>query len=63
MNAIIDQDACIACGLCMGICPEVFSPCANGTVHAISGKVPAQAEDAVREAAENCPTDAIHTEE
>ena len=62
MQVMIDQDACIACGLCTGICPEIFVTCANGTVHAKSGTVPASKEDAVREAAENCPTDAIHTE-
>ena len=24
MKAIVDQDTCIGCGLCEGICPEVF---------------------------------------
>ena len=63
MNATIDQDACIACGLCVSTCPEAFTTCMNGTVHAKDGIVPSHAEDAAREAAENCPTDAIHIEE
>ena len=62
MQVIIDQDACIACGLCIGICPDVFSACANGTVHAKHGAVSPENEDAVRKAADSCPTEAIHTE-
>ena len=25
MKAIVDQDACISCGLCVSVCPEVYS--------------------------------------
>ena len=63
MRAEIDQDLCIACGLCTGICQDVFSACANGTVHAMHGTIPAESEDTAREAAKSCPTDAIIIEE
>ncbi len=63
MRAEIDQDLCIACGLCTGICESVFSSCANGTVHAMHGEVPMEAEESARIAAESCPTDAIRIEE
>ena len=59
MRAEIDQDLCISCGLCTGISEAVFSACANGTVHAIHGEVPAEAEESAHLAAESCPTDAI----
>jgi len=63
MRAEIDQELCIACGLCTSICEEGFTSCANGTVHAKSGEIPVEAEDSAREAAESCPTDAIRIEE
>ena len=25
MKVIVDKDTCIGCGLCCGVCPEVFS--------------------------------------
>ncbi len=59
MKATVD-DSCIACGLCVDTCPEVFElPDGAEIAQVRSDPVPAAAEDAAREAAEACPVDAI----
>ena len=30
LEVSVDQDACIGCGLCIGVCPEVFEFNENG---------------------------------
>ncbi|MBQ0037351.1 MAG: ferredoxin [Clostridiales bacterium] len=60
MKAMVNQKACIRCGLCPTICPEVFSLPDNGeSAHAITEPVPAERQAAAQEAADNCPTGAI----
>lgn len=59
MRTVIDQDVCISCGFCAGVCPEVFAMCMNGTVHAKTEEIPEEAEEAVRTAAADCPVSAI----
>jgi ferredoxin len=62
MKAFVDENTCISCGLCEGICPEVFS-LETGVSVAIEGTVQADLEDATREACESCPVTAISIEE
>ncbi|MDO5520346.1 MAG: ferredoxin [bacterium] len=62
MKAVVDQDACISCGMCVSTCPEVFEFDDNEKAHAVVDPVPGELEDSAQEAAEGCPTDAIHTE-
>ncbi|MFW6159150.1 MAG: ferredoxin [Planctomycetota bacterium] len=62
MRAEVDPDLCIACGLCEEACPEVFEV-GDETAEVKVGEVPGELEDAVRDAAEDCPTDAISIEE
>ena len=52
------EDTCTACGLCCDTCPEVFE---MGTEMAqVKVKeVPAEVEDAVQQAADECPVEAI----
>lgn len=57
MTAHVNEE-CIGCGLCVNICPEVFSMTDSGVAQA-SSNVPAEQEGLVREAAESCPSDAI----
>ena len=62
MKAIVDQDTCIGCELCPGICPEVFEmvgPVARVKVD----PVPPEAQATAREAAESCPVEAIKIED
>ncbi|OHB59683.1 MAG: ferredoxin [Planctomycetes bacterium RBG_13_44_8b] len=60
MKVRID-DSCTACGLCVETCPEVFE---MGDEHAevITEQVPPQFEDAVQQAADECPVEAIEVE-
>jgi len=58
MKAIVDTSTCVGCGLCADTCPEVFEM--NGDVaQVIATPVPANAEETCKEAAGNCPVDAI----
>jgi ferredoxin len=61
MKAIVDKEACIGCELCVQTCPEVFEM-QGDKAEVIAEPVPEDAEDTCKEAAENCPVDAISTE-
>lgn len=60
MKAYVDENVCISCGLCEGICSEVFS---LDTGVAVAGDVVSGTEDSVNEACENCPVGAISVEQ
>lgn len=62
MGAIVDPDTCIGCGLCTQRCPEVFKMEGDKAV-AYTNPVPDELEDACKQAAEECPVDAIKVEE
>ena len=59
MQAIVLQKACIQCGLCAGLCPEVFAIAPGESARAITGEVPDALRGAVGLTAERCPTGAI----
>ncbi len=51
----VDQNKCIGCGLCAGVCPAVFQMNADG-----KSEVIAQVDEAcARNAAASCPVNAI----
>ena len=58
MRVTVDEETCIGCGLCPDICPEVFRMTGD-KAEAYKDPVPEELEDAVREASEGCPVDAI----
>ena len=62
MKVRIIKEECIACGVCADIAPEVFEMGAEAAEVKID-EVPEAGQDAVREAAESCPTEAIVVEE
>ena len=60
MKAFVDENTCICCGLCEGICSEVFT---TDTGVAVAGEVSADNEEKVREACDRWPVAAISIEE
>jgi len=60
MKVKID-DSCTACGLCVETCPEVFRM-GDELAEVIVDEVPPQFEDAVQQAADECPVEAIVVE-
>ena len=63
MKSFVDQDACIACGLCVSTCEDVYHFNEEGKAEAVEGIISAEYEDDCRTAAENCPTMAIEIDE
>ena len=64
MNAFVDSDACIACELCVEICPSVFQMSEDGdTAEVVVDVVAADDESDAEEAMDSCPTEAITLED
>jgi len=54
-------DTCTACGLCFDTYPEVFEMGAD-TAEVIADPVPEELKEAVQQAADECPVEAIIVE-
>lgn len=61
MEAFVNQDDCIGCGLCAELCPEVFRMNAEGLAEAYGDITPGNETDA-RQAMDGCPVSAITIE-
>jgi ferredoxin len=61
MKVRVTED-CIACGLCVDTCPEAFDM-GDEFAEVIVDEVPEEAQEACRQAAEECPVEAIVVEE
>lgn len=59
MRTVVDPDKCIGCGICEGIVPEVFSLLNEPYAEVLLDPVPEEYQEATREAAEECPEEAI----
>jgi ferredoxin len=59
MKAVVDKELCSSCGLCVETCPEVFEMDASDIAIVKVTPVPAPAESCCKEAADNCPGEAI----
>ncbi len=55
------EDTCTACGLCVDTCPEVFEM-GDEIAEVTVDEVPAEHEEAVQQAADECPAEAIIVE-
>ena len=62
MKAIV-EDTCTGCGVCVDVCPEVFELGDDDIAIVMADPVPADSEDACRDAAEQCPCEASLIEE
>lgn len=62
MKVSVDADLCTGCELCVETCPDVFEMDADIAV-VKTEQVPDDAEDSARQAADECPVEAITVEE
>jgi ferredoxin len=62
MRVTVDEDTCIGCGLCAEECSEVFEM-NDDKVRIKVDEVPEDVVESCKEAAENCPVEAIQMEE
>ncbi|MGE5197723.1 MAG: ferredoxin [Deltaproteobacteria bacterium] len=58
MKAVVDQEKCIGCTLCTQVCPEVFKMEGDKAV-AYVNPVPRELEEKCKDAAQQCPVEAI----
>ncbi|ORA36485.1 ferredoxin [Mycobacterium aquaticum] len=59
MKVTVDEDRCRGHGMCLTLCPEIFSLSDDGYAVADPEDVPAALQDSAREAVANCPERAI----
>jgi ferredoxin len=62
MKVRVDPELCVGCGPCEEICPEVFQ-IVDDIAKVKKAEVSPELEEKVREAAQNCPNEAILIEE
>lgn len=63
MKATVDAELCTGCGLCVDACPEMFDMGDDEIAVVKMSEVPDDALDDCRQAAEDCPTEAITLDE
>lgn len=63
MKAVVDQDTCISCGVCVSMCPEVFSFNEDDKSVAIDSEIPEDQLASAKDARSSCPVDAIDIKE
>jgi ferredoxin len=61
MKAVVDKDLCTGCGLCEDTCPEVFEMKDSIAIVKVS-KVPEDLIESCKQAADDCPVEAITCE-
>ena len=59
MHAAVNRQACIRCGLCPSLCPEVFILPEGETAQVVADPVPEDCLVAAQDAADSCPVAAI----
>lgn len=62
MKVKVNKDACIGCGACVAICDNVFELDDDGLSNVKDENVKEEDQEAVKDAADSCPTAAIETE-
>ncbi|MCR5758639.1 MAG: ferredoxin [Selenomonas sp.] len=58
MRAYVEKKICVACGMCVDACPEVFHFGEDGLAEG-KKEIPQYIVDDVWQAAEDCPVEAI----
>lgn len=63
MKASVNQDGCISCGLCVSICPSVFSMNEDDKAQAIDEDIPDEYLQDAEDARDGCPVSVIDLDE
>jgi ferredoxin len=63
MKVSVDSGLCTGHGRCYALCPEVFDEDEAGHCVLLTADVPAGQESRARQAADNCPEQAIRVED
>lgn len=63
MKTRVDPDLCTGCELCVQTCPDVFEMTDDSVAQAKAEVVPEAQQGSCREAAEDCPVEAIQIED
>lgn len=58
MKAVVDQEACIGCGVCAQVAPEVYVMQGDKAA-ALVDELPEDKVSSAQEGADQCPVDAI----
>jgi len=58
MKAVINEETCVGCGICFNICPDVFEASDNIAIVKVD-EIPENLQESAKNAAEDCPVDAI----
>jgi ferredoxin len=61
MKVAVNKDKCLACGVCETAAPDVFRLGDESYAIVLLEDVPANLEDAVKQAIDDCPEQAIET--
>lgn len=59
MKVFVDPDICLGCGICEGICPDVFQLSSKPYAIVLLDPVPENYRADVVDAMEQCPEEAI----
>ena len=62
MKAIVDQESCIGCGMCIDICPEIFGYNNEDKSESLIDVIPDDVYEKASEAKDVCPVEAIEIE-
>jgi len=62
MKVKVDEETCIGCGVCVDTCPEVFELADDKAIAKVN-EVPKDLFESCKEAADNCPVEAIELKE
>ncbi len=62
MKVVVIADDCTGCGLCIETCEAVFEMNDDDIAIVKADPVPADAEETAKEAADDCPSEAIKIE-
>lgn len=59
MKGFVDKDTCIGCGMCPGICPEIFEMDDDGKAKALDKEITDDLVESAKDAEMQCPVSAI----